>query len=551
MASNLTVEELFEQESRAHAEKERLLNLDIDAEINKYIDNPVLGFQLTYPFFTRPSNPSLFFIVPNEFAERFCYYGITPLMKNLFGKVMGLDKYTISDDGLTKKDSSTAVAYKSMFTSYTYVTPIIGSLISDSYLDKFKTIVSFSTLYMIGNYLLFISTNPGILGYQNIVYPNGVLSEAAASAGGIKPCVSAHGGDQFLPSQQYALQLFYNIFYVAVNVGAVISSTVSPIVKDGTCFGVEKACYSYAFLMCAILFTFALAVFVSGKRFYRVVPPAGRFIFFDILKAGVTSLVKGKEYATSTYGPSLVTEAGDLGLVMVCLIPACLFNVAYEQLGNSWQDTTDRMAPSFLTSEQVQNLVNPAFIFFLAPLLATQLYPRIPRFTLLWRMVTGFVFMALASMSAAWIDNYVSSGCVFDEDLGICVNLNVSNLLFIVPVFLITVGEVLINISGLNFTYIEVGKRTKSFSSALWLVTSSIGAQISAQVVLASGYSKTITNATYYYYMAGFAAAGAVLQLLVAYYYVPKAVRDKLNNNVNHAEAVAAAHKESESKSLE
>jgi hypothetical protein len=58
-----TVEEVFEEESQAHAEKERVLNEKIDAEIMQYIDNPVLGLQFKRPVITRPSNPSLFFIV--------------------------------------------------------------------------------------------------------------------------------------------------------------------------------------------------------------------------------------------------------------------------------------------------------------------------------------------------------------------------------------------------------------------------------------------------------------------------------------------------------
>ena len=58
-----TLEEVFEEESQAHAEKERVLNEKIDAEIMQYIDNPVLGLQFKRPVITRPSNPSLFFIV--------------------------------------------------------------------------------------------------------------------------------------------------------------------------------------------------------------------------------------------------------------------------------------------------------------------------------------------------------------------------------------------------------------------------------------------------------------------------------------------------------
>jgi hypothetical protein len=105
--------------------------------------------------------------------------------------------------------------------------------------------------------------------------------------------------------------------------------------------------------MCAILFTFALGIFIAGNRYYRVVPPSGRFIFWDILKAGVYRAVKGREEANAVYGKSIVTEAMDLGYIFIILVPPCLFNVAYEQLGGAWQDTTDRMGKSILVREDI------------------------------------------------------------------------------------------------------------------------------------------------------------------------------------------------------
>ena len=42
----------------------------------------------------------------------------------------------------------------------------------------------------------------------------------AVGTGGIKPCVSAFGGDQFkLPEQERQLQTFFSVFYFAINAG--------------------------------------------------------------------------------------------------------------------------------------------------------------------------------------------------------------------------------------------------------------------------------------------------------------------------------------------
>ncbi|KHJ97680.1 hypothetical protein OESDEN_02334 [Oesophagostomum dentatum] len=49
--------------------------------------------------------------------------------------------------------------------------------------------------------------------------------------GGIKPCVSAFGGDQFEVGQERMLSLFFSMFYFSINAGSMISTFVSPIFR--------------------------------------------------------------------------------------------------------------------------------------------------------------------------------------------------------------------------------------------------------------------------------------------------------------------------------
>ncbi|XP_072159100.1 peptide transporter family 1 isoform X1 [Bemisia tabaci] len=70
----------------------------------------------------------------------------------------------------------------------------------------------------------------------------------AAGDGGIKPCVAAFGGDQFvLPQQVRELKRFFSIFYFTNNVGGVVAAFSSPILRqDVKCFGLST-CYPVAF----------------------------------------------------------------------------------------------------------------------------------------------------------------------------------------------------------------------------------------------------------------------------------------------------------------
>ena len=62
----------------------------------------------------------------------------------------------------------------------------------------------------------------------------------AVGTGGIKPCVSAHGGDQFLNTSKEGLNRFYNYFYLSINIGAIASNYAAPAVTELECFGEEK-----------------------------------------------------------------------------------------------------------------------------------------------------------------------------------------------------------------------------------------------------------------------------------------------------------------------
>lgn len=86
----------------------------------------------------------------------------------------------------------------------------------------------------------------------------------AFGTGGIKPCVSAFGGDQFkLPEQEVYLSSFFSLFYFAINSGSLISTFLTPILrKDMHCFGLDT-CYPLAFFVPFILMVVSVGKFYS------------------------------------------------------------------------------------------------------------------------------------------------------------------------------------------------------------------------------------------------------------------------------------------------
>lgn len=139
-----------------------------------------------------------------------------------------------------------------------YFTCIIGGILSDSWLGKFKTILTLSIIYALGSIMVSIGTLPQLSEEGGIFFYIGLLLIAVGS-GGIKPCVSAFAGDQFeLPEQSEHLVTFFSVFYFSINSGALISTFLTPILKnDVHCFG-QTDCYPLAFGIPAILMIFSV-----------------------------------------------------------------------------------------------------------------------------------------------------------------------------------------------------------------------------------------------------------------------------------------------------
>ncbi|KAF9552378.1 hypothetical protein EC968_000729, partial [Mortierella alpina] len=166
------------------------------------------------------------------------------------------------------------------------------------------------------------------------------------------PCVSSHGGDQYLPSQEAGKDFFFNIFYIAINIGGFLTQFIVPELTKLKCYG-QDTCYAGAFLLPTIVFALALAIFAAGHRFYRIVPPLGEFLPLKAIRATIHAArahaaatpaeraAKGHwlNFAEEKYGGVFVEEVRDFGLVLVpVVIPFAFCWMLYNQNSNEWSN---------------------------------------------------------------------------------------------------------------------------------------------------------------------------------------------------------------------
>lgn len=175
-------------------------------------------------------------------------------------------------------DDDTSTVLFHIFTSLVYFVPIFGAILADSFLGKFKTILYLSVIYSIGSVVISLGAVPVLNLPATLMTVIGLVL-IAIGTGGIKPCVSAFGGDQFkIPEQAKQLATFFSLFYFAINAGSLISTTLTPILREDVhCFR-ENDCYSLAFGVPGLLMIVSILIFIFGKPLYVIKKPAGNMI---------------------------------------------------------------------------------------------------------------------------------------------------------------------------------------------------------------------------------------------------------------------------------
>ena len=174
---------------------------------------------------------------------------------------------------MTGDEAKAAVA---LFTAAAYAMPFFGALLSDGLWGKYRTILRLSLLYCAGHAVLAMVDLP--MGVDPLTVFTMGLVLIAVGAGGVKPCVSAHVGDQFGPANQHHMPKVFSWFYFSINIGAFASMLITPILLRD--WGV-----AWAFGVPGVLMGVATFVFWLGRRKFVHVPPGGRHFVADFLSA--------------------------------------------------------------------------------------------------------------------------------------------------------------------------------------------------------------------------------------------------------------------------
>ncbi len=412
--------------------------------ISNGVEKPALGHKYRTAPIASPGMPSgIPYIIGNEAAERFSFYGMKGIL------VIFMTTYLFLLPGATGTEAMPepeAIANFHWFTTAVYFTPILGALLSDILFGKYMTIITLSIVYCLGHGVLALmglgeTIDPAVMLFVGL----GLIS---LGAGGIKPCVSAHVGDQFGERNSHLISKVFGWFYFAINTGAFLSTMMTP-------WFLEWYGPHLAFGVPGVLMVIATIMFWAGRNKFIHVPAGGATWFRETFSwRGIASILK-------------------LGIIYLFV---AVFWALFDQTGSSWVLQARDLDRHFLGIEwlpsQIQ-MVNPIMILILIPTFSFLIYPAINRvFTLtpirkiaigLFVMVPGFAMVALLQQA---VDGGESPSIGWQ----------------IAAYAILTASEVMVSITCLEFSYTQAPRAMKSVIMAIFLMSVSLGNVFTAVV---------------------------------------------------------------------
>ncbi len=437
--------------------------------------------------------PAVLYIIGNEGCERFSFYG----MRNIL--VSFLATYLL----LELPEENRGPAAKEVFHTFVigvYFFPLLGGWLADRFWGRYNTILWLSLIYTAGHACLALFE-----GQREGFYLG--LFLIALGSGGIKPCVSAFVGDQFTSENRGQARVVFDAFYWIINFGSFFATLLIPLT-------LKQLGPSWAFGIPGVLMALATLVLWLGRDRYVRIPPAppdpdgfGGVARTALFSGGSGSLLAGlglvAAFLSLTTIPSLgvvvalclalvwILGVGGAGLwlqldkarekhgeeavegvrsvLRLLLLFALItpFWSLFDQKASTWVLQADAMTkPSWFHAAQMQAL-NPALVMLLIPFNNIILYPWLRRLgvevTALRKMTVGIALSGLA-----WL---VVGTMQLSIDAGTALSITAQ----ILPYLILTMAEVLVSATGLEFAYSQAPLRMKSALMSFWSLSVTVG----------------------------------------------------------------------------
>ncbi|OGM42822.1 oligopeptide transporter [Aspergillus bombycis] len=435
-------------------------------------------------------------IIVVELGERFTYFGLSGPLQNYIKNpyVPGAEL-----PGALGRGQAVASALGNFFKFWAYASTILGAVVADQYVGKFKAIVIASGIYIVGLTILVATATPAAINGGSAF--GGLVASMVIiglGTGGIKANVTPFCAEQYKKGSAFVKTLrsgervvvdpaltverMFMWFYWAVNIGA-----LSPLIT----VNVEaKVSFWLAFLIPLIVIVLAAVVFICSSKLYVKTKPKGS----PIVETARTVYVAISERGFENAKPSSLSERGRIEKYPIASsanytdqsvdgvkkgIRACkqlfllfpFYFVCWVQIWNNLISQAGQMALHGTPNDLLQNLDPIALIIFI-PFLDLVVYPALRHFKIDFRpelkITAGFFMASMSMVYASVLQHYIYISPA--QSIHVWVQT---------PAYvLVAFSEAFVVVTGLEIAYTNAPESLRSLVSSLFWLTIGVAAAI-------------------------------------------------------------------------
>ncbi|KAI9476688.1 hypothetical protein LPJ78_003667 [Coemansia sp. RSA 989] len=429
-------------------------------------------------------------VVVMELCERFAYYGASLMFNIYLQQILGRSK-------------SEAVALNRVNQFMAYATTILGAIIADQFLGKFKTIVLFGIVYLVGLVVLAISSADFSVegGFGLAGFCIAVFAFIGFGTGGIKSNVSAFMAEQIpvgykktgtpgvYEDSKLTTERGFRYFYWSINVGAFAGMLACPQIA-------KNESYAIAYMLPAIVFFIGIMAFVAGSKRYTKKKPQGTVLVkvWRCMRYARKHKQEGQgHWLDSSLGATDQEWNDEFVVGLQRSLRACKVFLFYPIYWSVYGNMTDLLInqglimrrPSWLSVDQL-NVVNSLVLIVAIPIFDNFVFPLLRRMGFrmgpIVRITTGFAIAVCGFIYVTILQKVIyTKRPYFDftgDDVPEGAFNDISVWLQIVPYGIIAISEIFTSVTGLEFAFSQAPAELKSVLTAVYLFTNCGGSLI-------------------------------------------------------------------------
>ena len=438
--------------------------------------------------FKQPKPFYLIFSV--EFWERFGFYGMQAILTVYLVKIMGL------------AESESFVLFGA-FSALLYGFMAIGGWIGDKVIGTKRAITLGALVMMVGYILLGLSTANAQTGSSSLIY---IAMGFITVGNGLFKANPSSLLAKVYPENDPRLDGAFTLYYMAINLGALISMVLTPIIA-------EKAGYGLAFGMSAAGLAITAVNFILCKGMVANVgssadlQPVGilkmmtviigsilasfvcSYLLQQLTLAHIILVVAGVCIVALYFREALKIsglERKKMLVAFILMLQGIVFFVLYFQMPTSLNffaihNVTHDILGFGVEPEQFQAL-NSFWIMVASPIMAI-IYGRLgDKLSMPFKFAIGMALCSLSFLVLGWSVNFANANGIVS-----------SNWLIISYLFQ-SLGELLVSGLGLAMVAQLVPQRLMGFAMGMWFLTSATAAVIAGWVASLTSVPKGVED---------------------------------------------------------